>query len=58
MQEGAFALVSRGEVLMREFPYNMQKQLASTIEISPKRIAGIVSNHRRVTAERTLHLSL
>ena len=56
-----FAPVTPGEMLKEEFlaEYGMsQNQLAKAIGISPKRIAEIVNNRRRITANTALRLSL
>jgi len=56
-----FAPVTPGEILREEFlrDYALsQNQLAKAIGISPDRIAEIVSNRRRITADTALRLSL
>ena len=56
-----FAPVTPGEILREEFlrDYALsQDQLAKAIGISPNRIAEIVSNRRRITADTALRLSL
>ena len=56
-----FAPVMPGEILREEFlrDYALsQNQLAKAIGISPNRIAEIVSNRRRITADTALRLSL
>ena|SRR5438105_12126879 len=56
-----FAAVTPGEMLKEEFlaEYGLsQTQLAKTIGISPNRIAEIVNNRRRITADTVLRLSL
>ena len=56
-----FAPVTPGEILREEFlrDYALsQNQLAKAIGISPNRIAEIVSNRRRITADTALRLSL
>ncbi len=61
MVEKEFAPVSPGEMLKEEFlaEYGMsQNQLARVIGISPSRIAEIVNNRRRITADTALRLSL
>ena len=61
MAESEFALVTPGEMLKEEFlaEYGLsQNQLAKAIGISPNRIAEIISNRRRITADTALRLSL
>lgn len=61
MSAGAFAPVTPGEMLREEFleEYELsQNQLAKAIGISPNRIAEIVNNRRRITADTALRLSL
>jgi addiction module HigA family antidote len=61
MAENAFAPVTPGEMLKDEFltEYGLsQNQLAKAIGISPNRIAEIVNNRRRITADTALRLSL
>lgn len=56
-----FAPVTPGEILKEEFlaEYELsQNQLARAIGISPNRIADIVNNRRRITADTALRLSL
>ena len=56
-----FAPVTPGEMLKEEFlaEYGLsQNQLAKAIGISPNRIAEIVHNRRRITADTALRLSL
>jgi addiction module HigA family antidote len=56
-----FAPVTPGEMLKDEFlaGYDLsQNQLAKAIGISPNRIAEIVNNRRRITADTALRLSL
>jgi len=56
-----FAPVTPGEMLKEEFlaEYDLsQNQLAKAIGISPNRIADIVNNRRRITADTALRLSL
>jgi len=56
-----FAPVTPGEMLKEESlaEYGLsQNQLAKAIGISPNRIAEIVNNHRRITANTALRLSL
>jgi len=59
--ENAIAPVAPGEILKDEFlvEYRLsQNQLAKAIGISPNRIAEIVNNRRRITADTALRLSL
>ncbi|MFI5339604.1 MAG: HigA family addiction module antitoxin [Candidatus Methylomirabilales bacterium] len=61
MARAKFAPVTPGEMLREEFPveYGLsQNQLAKAIGISPNRIAEIVNNRRRITADTTLRLGL
>ena len=61
MAENVFAPVTPGEILKEEFltEYGLsQNQLAKAIGISPNRIAEIVNNRRRITADTALRLSL
>lgn len=54
-----FAPVTPGEMLKEEFliEYGLsQNQLAKAIGISPNRIAEIVNNRRRITADTALRL--
>jgi antitoxin HigA-1 len=56
-----FAPVTPGEILKEEFiaEYGLsQNQLAKAIGISPNRIAEIVNNRRRITADTALRLAL
>jgi addiction module HigA family antidote len=60
-QPDEFAPVTPGEMLKEEFltEYGLsQNQLARAIGISPNRIAEIVNNRRRITADTALRLSL
>ena len=60
-QSPEFAPVTPGEILKEEFlaEYELsQNQLARAIGISPNRIADIVNNRRRITADTALRLSL
>jgi addiction module HigA family antidote len=55
MTDHEFAPVTPGEMLKEEFlvEYGLsQNQLAKAIGISPNRIAEIVNNRRRITADR------
>ena len=59
--EDDFAPVTPGEMLKEEFlvEYGLsQNQLAKAIGISPNRIAEIVNNRRRITADTALRLGL
>jgi len=61
MAKDEFAPVTPGEMLKEEFltAYSLsQNQLAKAIGISPNRIAEIVNNRRRITADTALRLSL
>jgi antitoxin HigA-1 len=61
MAENEFAPVTPGEMLKEEFLADhglSQNQLAKAIGISPNRIAEIINNRRRVTADTALRLSL
>ena len=61
MARGEFAPVTPGEMLKEEFlaEYRLsQNQLAKAIGISPNRIAEIVNNRRRITADTALRLGL
>ncbi len=61
MAEDEFSPVTPGEMLKEEFlkEYDLsQSQLAKAIGISPNRIAEIVNNRRRITADTALRLSL
>lgn len=61
MEDVEFAPVTPGEMLKHEFldEYALsQSQLAKAIGISPNRIAEIVNNRRRITADTALRLSL
>ena len=61
MAKDAFAPVTPGEMLKEEFlvEYGLtQNHLAKAIGISPNRIAEIVNNRRRITADSALRLSL
>lgn len=56
-----FAPVTPGEILSEEFlkEYGLsQNQLAKAVGISPNRIAEIVNNRRRITADTALRLGL
>jgi addiction module HigA family antidote len=61
MPENEFAPVTPGEMLKEEFlaEYGLsQNQLAKAVGISPNRIAEIVNNRRRITADTALRLGL
>jgi addiction module HigA family antidote len=61
MTKKDFAPVTPGEMLKEEFlaEYQLsQNQLAKAIGISPNRIAEIVNNRRRITADTALRLSI
>jgi antitoxin HigA-1 len=61
MTKDEFAPVTPGEMLKEEFlaEYGLsQNQLAKAIGISPNRIAEIVNDRRRITADTALRLSL
>src|SRR5271167_3710977 len=61
MTKKDFASVTPGEMLKEEFlaEYELsQNQLAKAIGISPNRIAEIVNNRRRITADTAIRLSL
>ena len=60
-QRDELAPVTPGEMLKEEFlkEYDLsQNRLAKEIGISPNRIAEIVNNRRRITADTALRLSL
>jgi addiction module HigA family antidote len=61
MTDDAFAPVAPGEMLREEFlnEYGLsQNQLAKAIGVSPNRIAEIVNNRRRISADTALRLGL
>lgn len=61
MPDNEFVPVTPGEMLKEEFlaEYGLsQNQLARAIGISPNRIAEIVNNRRRITADTALRLGL
>jgi addiction module HigA family antidote len=61
MVNDEFAPIAPGEMLRDEFlaEYGLcQNQLARAIGISPNRIAEIVNNRRRITADTALRLGL
>ena len=61
MAQNEFSPVTPGEMLSEEFlaEYELsQNRLAKDIGISPNRIAEIVNNRRRITADTALRLGL
>jgi addiction module HigA family antidote len=61
MSEDEFAPVTPGELLKDEFlaEYRLsQSGLAKAVGISPNRIAEIVNNRRRITADTAVRLGL
>ena len=61
MVRNEFAPITPGEMLKDEFLAEFglsQNRLARAIGISPNRIAEIVNNRRRITADTALRLSL
>ena len=61
MARNAFAPITPGEMLKEEFliEYDLsQNRLAKAVGISPNRIAEIVNNRRRITADTALRLGL
>src|SRR5215475_234181 len=61
MSASDFAPVTPGEMLKEEFLVECelsQNQLARAVGISPNRIAEIVNNRRRITADTALRLAL
>jgi addiction module HigA family antidote len=61
MANDEFAPVAPGEILKEEFldGYRLsQAQLARAIGISPNRIADIVNNRRRISADTAVRLAL
>jgi addiction module HigA family antidote len=61
MTESEFTPVTPGDMLKEEFlaEYGLsQNQLARAIGISPNRIADIVNNRRRITADTAVRLGL
>ena len=61
MNQDEFAPVTPGTMLREEFlvEYGLsQNRLAKALGISPNRIAEIVSNRRRITADTAIRLSL
>lgn len=61
MSDDEFAPVTPGEMLKDEFlaEYRLsQNRLAKAVGISPNRIAEIVNNRRRITADTAVRLGL
>jgi addiction module HigA family antidote len=61
MPNNTFAPITPGEMLKEEFlvGYGLsQNRLAKAVGISPNRIAEIVNNRRRITADTALRLGL
>ncbi len=61
MARNEFAPVTPGEMLKEEFlaEYGLsQSQLAKAVGISPNRVAEIINNRRRITADTALRLGL
>ncbi len=61
MAKDEFRAVTPSDILKEEFlaEYGLtQNQLAKSVRISPNRIAEIVNNRRRITADTALRLSL
>lgn len=61
MAEIEFGPVTPGEMLREEFlrEYGLsQNQLAKAVGISPNRIADIVNNRRRITADTAVRLAI
>jgi antitoxin HigA-1 len=61
MTKNEFAPITPGEMLKEEFlaEYALsQNQLAKAVGISPNRIAEIVNNRRRITADTAVRLAL
>jgi len=61
MADDEFAPITPGEMLKEEFlaGYGLsQNRLAKAVGISPNRIAEIVNNRRRITADTALRLGL
>jgi len=61
MPTNVFAPVTPGEMLKEEFlaEYGLtQNRLAKAIGVSPNRIAEIVNNRRRISADTALRLAL
>jgi addiction module HigA family antidote len=61
MEQDEFSAITPGQILKEEFlaDFNLsQSELARAIGISPNRIAEIIHNRRRITADTALRLSL
>ena len=61
MTKGQYAPVTPGDMLKHEFlaEYGLsQNELAHAIGVSPNRIAEIVNNRRRITADMAVRLAL
>src|SRR5947208_16940887 len=61
MTKGQYAPVTPGAMLKHEFlaEYGLsQSELAHAIGVSPNRIAEVVNNRRRITADTALRLAL
>jgi addiction module HigA family antidote len=61
MSKDPYAPVTPGDMLKHEFleEYGLsQNELAQAIGVSPNRIAEIVNNRRRITADTAVRLSL
>lgn len=61
MTKNQYAPVTPGDMLKHEFlaEYGMsQNELAQAIGVSPNRIAEIVNNRRRITADTAVRLAL
>lgn len=61
MAKNPFAPVTPGDMLKNEFLAEFglsQNELAHAIGVSPNRIAEIVNNRRRITADTAVRLSL
>ena len=61
MTKDQYAPVTPGDMLKHEFlvEYELsQNELAKAIGVSPNRIAEIVNNRRRITADTAVRLSL
>ena len=61
MQSDEFRPVTPGDILKEEFlsEYHLsQNALARAVGISPNRIAEIINNRRRITADTALRLAL
>ena len=61
MAENEFAPVTPGDILRHEFIQEFglsRNELARAVGISPNRIADIVNNRRRITADTAVRLAL